>query len=222
MADDMALMWDEVADIGTLLHDLDANEFDTPSLCEGWAVRDVLGHMGLGHTVPMPAMVAKIARFGFNVSKASAIASKQLFAGKSADEIRQFWDDVMVATHPRKGISKLIPAKAGFLDHMVHNQDIRRPTGHSRTISEDRLLRALELVRSEASPMFNPKKNVAGLTLRATDIDWTAGDGPEVHGPGEALVMAGAGRRAAVADLSGPGLATLCSRIGADLPAERQ
>jgi Mycothiol maleylpyruvate isomerase N-terminal domain len=24
-----------------------------PSLCDGWAVRDVLGHMGLGHTVAL-------------------------------------------------------------------------------------------------------------------------------------------------------------------------
>ena len=220
MADEMALMWDEVADIGALLHELDAADFDTPSLCEGWAVRDVLGHMGLGHTVPMPIMIGKLAKYGFNVPKASAHGSKELFAGKSPQEICQFWDDVMIATHPRKGIAKLIPAKSGFLDHLVHNQDMRRPTGHSRTIPEDRLRRALELVQSEASPMFNPKRNVTGLTLTATDIDWSAGTGPEVRGPGEALVLAGSGRRAAVADLSGPGLATLCSRIGAEPPAD--
>ena len=47
---DETMMWDEVADIGVLLHELDDEAFDTPSLCDGWAVRDVLGHMGLGHT----------------------------------------------------------------------------------------------------------------------------------------------------------------------------
>jgi hypothetical protein len=46
------MMWDEVADIGALLHELDDEAFDTPSLCDGWAVTDVLGHMGLGHTTP--------------------------------------------------------------------------------------------------------------------------------------------------------------------------
>ncbi len=50
---DETMMWDEVADIGALLHELDDEAFDTPSLCDGWAVRDVLGHMGLGHTTPM-------------------------------------------------------------------------------------------------------------------------------------------------------------------------
>jgi hypothetical protein len=37
---DETMMWDEVADIGALLHELDDEAFDTPSLCHGWAVRD--------------------------------------------------------------------------------------------------------------------------------------------------------------------------------------
>jgi len=211
---DEAMMWAEVADIGALLHDLDDAAFDTPSLCDGWAVRDVLGHMGLGHTVPMPAMIARIGRYSFNVTKASFAESKTLFAGQSAAEIRRFWDEVMIAQHPRKGISTLIPAKSGFLDHLVHNQDIRRPTGKPRTIPEARLRRALQLVRAEANPLFNPRRKVAGLRLYATDIGWTAGDGPTLQGPGEAIVLAAAGRRAAVADLSGDGLALLRERLG--------
>jgi len=218
MGDEMAMMWDEVADIGKLLHELDDDSFDKPSLCEGWAVRDVLGHMGLGHTTPMPVMLARVGKYAFNVPRASLHESKSLFAGKSPDDIRSFWDDVMVAGHPRKGISKLIPAKAGFLDHLVHNQDIRRPTGHPRAIPEDRLRRALELVRSEGTPMFNPKRHVAGLTLTATDIEWSAGAGPPVAGPAEALVLAASGRKAAVTDLTGDGVPTLCARIGAETP----
>jgi hypothetical protein len=88
MADDMTMMWEEVADIGGLLHELDDEAFDTPSLCEGWAVRDVLGHMGAGHTTPFPSMLARIAKYGFNVTKASFIESKQFLAGRSAGEIR--------------------------------------------------------------------------------------------------------------------------------------
>lgn len=214
MADEAAMMWDEVADIGQLLHQLDDSAFDTPSLCRGWAVRDVLGHMGLGHTTPMPAMVGRVARYGFNVTKASFNESKGLFAGKSADDVRRFWDEVMVAQHPMKGISKLIPKKAGFLDHLVHNQDIRRPTGAGRTIPSDRLVRALELVRSEGSPMFNPRKTTRGLRLVATDVEWSGGDGPAVEGPGEAIVMAAAGRGAALGDLSGEGVEVLRGRIG--------
>jgi uncharacterized protein (TIGR03083 family) len=213
MADDAAVMWDEVADIGRLLHELEDTEFDTPSLCDGWAVRDVLGHMALGHTTSMGTMTGRIAKYGFNVTKASFNESKTLFAGKSADEIQHFWDDVMVADHPRRGISRVIPNRVNFLDHLVHNQDMRRPTGHSRQVPEDRLRRALELVRTEGSPMFNPKRNVAGLKLVATDIDWSGGDGPSIEGAGEALVLAAAGRKAALADLSGEGVTTLSGRL---------
>ena len=123
MADDQAMMWAEVDDIGSLLGELGDEEFDTPSLCSGWAVREVLGHMGLGHTTPMGAMVGRMAKHGFNVTKASKLESTTMFAGKSAD-------------------------------------DIRRPTGRNRAIPEDRLRRALDLARSEGSPMFSPKKNV--------------------------------------------------------------
>jgi uncharacterized protein (TIGR03083 family) len=212
---DEAMMWDEVADIGALLCELDDEAFDTPSLCDGWAVRDVLGHMGLGHTTPMPAMVARIGRYAFNVTRASFTESRTLFAGKNPDEIRRFWDEVMVAQHPQKGISKLIPEKSGFLDHLVHNQDIRRPTGKPRTIPEARLHRALQLVRAEATPLFNSRRNVSGLKLYASDIGWTTGDGPAVQGPGEAIVLAAAGRKAALADLDGDGVTMLRQRISA-------
>lgn len=212
--DDEAMMWEEVSDIGVLLHQFDDAAFDTPSLCRGWAVRDVLGHMGLGHTTAMPAMIAKIGRYGFNVSKASFVESKTMFAGRSADEIRGFWDEVMVAQHPRRGISTLIPFRAGFLDHLVHNQDMRRPTGEPRSIPEERLRRALDLVRTEGNPMFKPKKAVAGLRVRATDISWSAGDGPLVEGPGEALIVAAAGRREALDDLEGEGLDLFRQRLG--------
>ena len=121
----------------------------------------------------------------------------------------------MVAQHPQRGISKLIPAKSGFLDHLVHNQDIRRPTGKARTIPEARLHRALQLARTEASPLFNSRRNVSGLKLYASDIGWTAGDGPTVRGPGEAIVLAAAGRKAALADLEGDGAAMLRQRISA-------
>lgn len=98
---------------------------------------------------------------------------------------------------------------------MIHNQDIRRPTGKSRTIPEARLRRALQLVCTEATPLFSPRRNVAGLKLCASDIGWTAGDGPAVRGPGEAIVLAAAGRKAALADLEGDGVAVLRERTGA-------
>jgi hypothetical protein len=43
----------------------------------------------------------------------------------------------------------------------------------------------------------------AGFRLRATDLDWSPGDGPAVSGPAEARVMALAGRSTALTELHG-------------------
>ena len=53
---------------------------------------------------------------------------------------------------------------------------------------------------------------MAGLTLRATDTDLTVGSGPVVEGPAMSLLLAATGRRAALGELSGPGVAELAKR----------
>jgi hypothetical protein len=50
------------------------------------------------------------------------------------------------------------------------------------------------------------------VKLTATDIDWSHGNGPEVTGPAEALVMMMAGRLVALDDLSGEAKAILVPR----------
>jgi uncharacterized protein (TIGR03083 family) len=96
-------------------------------------------------------------------------------------------------------------------DGLIHHQDIRRALGHPRAVPEERLVAALKFApRARALPA---PANVRNLRLVATDIDWAHGTGPEVNGPGEALLVALAGRQQALADLSGPGLATLTERV---------
>ena len=58
-------------------------------------------------------------------------------------------------------------------------------------------------------------KRIRGLELRATDTDWSTGDGPVVEGPLQSLVLAMAGRGDALDELSGDGLDELRTRIGA-------
>jgi len=60
--------------------------------------------------------------------------------------------------------------------------------------------------------IIGSKKRVAGIKLRATDADWSFGDGPEVSGPIVSLVLAMTGRKPALDGLSGDGVATLRSR----------
>jgi hypothetical protein len=60
--------------------------------------------------------------------------------------------------------------------------------------------------------LIGSKRRIAGLTLLATDAEWSHGTGPEVAGPVLSLVMAMTGRMLALDDLTGDGVATLRSR----------
>jgi hypothetical protein len=60
--------------------------------------------------------------------------------------------------------------------------------------------------------LIGAKKRIEGVTLKATDTDWSHGSGPEASGPMLSLVMAMTGRRAALDDLAGPGVDTLRRR----------
>jgi uncharacterized protein (TIGR03083 family) len=209
------LMWEEVTDLGALLHELDDADFDRPSLCDGWRVRDVIGHMSVGHTTPGLQLTRQLAGYRFNIEKGSFAESK-LFADRySAAELRDLWDRELVQARSRKGIAKVVRNHEGFVDHLVHHQDIRRPLGRTRIVPEHRLVAALDALAKLHTPMFSTKKKVKGLRLVATDIDWSGGDGPTVEGSGEALVMAAAGRHVALDELTGPGLPTLIERAKA-------
>jgi hypothetical protein len=66
---------------------------------------------------------------------------------------------------------------------------------------------------TRSGAIIGGKKRVAGLTLKATDADYSTGSGPVVEGPAVALLLAASGRRAGLDGLSGPGADTLRSRV---------
>jgi hypothetical protein len=60
----------------------------------------------------------------------------------------------------------------------------------------------------------SPRRTVRGLRLVARDVDWSHGDGPEVHGNAEALLLAITARPVGVDELTGPGAPVLLARLG--------
>ena len=208
-------LWAEVDQIGALLHRLDPAELDEPSLCAGWRVRDVIGHMAYGHSTPMPQIVVALARYRFDIPKGSFELSKQWASARTPDQIVTEWDRDLVAGRSRKGIAKTIKWDQGFLDHFIHQRDIRRPLGRDVATGADQLRAALELLPTVQTKIFATKPVVEGLRLEATDVDWSHGDGPVVRGPGEALVLAAGGRTVALDDLEGDGVAVLAERLAA-------
>jgi len=205
------LRYEELASISEFVHGLADEQWDHDSLCRGWRVRDVMSHMVLGYTTPMLSMVAKLAKYGFNVPKGSGQESVIYGSGHTPAEIMAVFDTIP-NDHVRMGISKVIKPSESLVDHIVHQQDMRRPLGLSRQIPEDRLLAALETAPSVGG-FVGAKKRGAGLRLVATDVEWSHGEGPEVRGTGEAILLALTGRPVVLEELSGDGVGILRDRI---------
>ena len=93
----------------------------------------------------------------------------------------------------------------------MHSEDIRRPLGLKHDYPPDAVRQTIDFYR-KSNLVIGGKKRAEGLTLKATDSDWSAGSGPEVSGPGVSLLLAIAGRSAALGDLSGDGVGALRDR----------
>ena len=205
-----ALLWEETADLAAFVADLPEAQWDHESLCQGWRVRDVIGHMCVGHTERLGSILLAVAKKRGDIDAASAEASVEFASERTPAELSLIFSDV-VENRTKKGIARVIPNKAGFTDHLVHHQDIRRPLGLPREIPEARLVAALDAVVG-LSPA---KKRLREVKVVASDVGWTHGDGPELRGPAEAVILASMGRGVALHDLEGEGAEVLATDLAA-------
>lgn len=187
------------------LESLSDAQWGTPSLCEGWTVRDVLAHMTGTAKVSLGSFFPKLIASGFSLTKLQGkdIARER---GSSPAETLANFKAIERSTSSPPG-----PKDTWLGEALVHAEDIRRPLGIKHGYPTDAAVRVADFYKG-SNLVIGAKKRVAGLQLQATDTDWTHGDGPGVSGPIMALVMAMAGRKEAIADLAGPGAETLSSR----------
>jgi uncharacterized protein (TIGR03083 family) len=192
--------------LGDLLEALGVAEWETPSLCQGWLVRDVVAHCIQTHLVTPWNLVGGWISSGLSLRARNdrGVARRRLLSPTELlNEYR--------ATAPRTSGP---PGQLtyGLVEAVIHGEDIARPLGRRIDVSPRSLVTVAEISRS-TDPILHGRKRSAGLTLRATDVAWRAGSGPEVSGPLASIILAITGRPAALADLSGEGLDMLRSRV---------
>ncbi|WP_157551202.1 maleylpyruvate isomerase family mycothiol-dependent enzyme [Nocardioides jensenii] len=206
MAQLSAMAADERRDLADFLETLTDEEWERPSLCPGWSVRDVAGHVPSYDMLGWPAFLAMFARSGFSLDRCNRTRIEQVRGTPTTELVER----LRTYAVPR-GITSMFGSAIALTDAVIHHQDIRRALGRPREVPPERLLAALEfLPRARVLPS---PQNLRGLRVIATDLDWSSGEGPEVRGPGEALVVAFAGRPAALDELEGSGLDTLAARV---------
>jgi uncharacterized protein (TIGR03083 family) len=123
----------------------------------------------------------------------------------AADTLARFEGVLNSTKHPPG------PADTMLGETIVHAEDIRRPLGIQHSYPPAALVQVADFYKG-SNLLIGAKRRIAGLALRSTDAEWSHGSGPEVAGPMLSLVLAMTGRKAAVSDLAGDGVATLQAR----------
>jgi uncharacterized protein (TIGR03083 family) len=208
-----ALRHDEVRATAAILRGLTEPQWDQPSLCDGWRVRDVIGHMVSGSEFGLAALPGKLIGARFSLDRAAARLAVQVADSRPAAQLLEDW--ARYETAPKmQGFARTLKPRDVLLDHVVHTVDMLRPLGIARPSSSVRLRAALDAA-PQVGGGAHSKGRTAGLRLVATDVDWAAGDGSEVRGSAEDLLLAVCGRPAGLEGLAGDGVAQLRGRVAA-------
>jgi uncharacterized protein (TIGR03083 family) len=192
--------------LATQLGGLSPEQWDVPSLCAGWRVRDVLGHLVSILDLPRRRFLLGVFSLaGFN-RRVDQIA-KEYGARQPADLL-----DIYVTNASRRFAPPVLGAIAPLSDVVLHSLDIQHPLGLD-SVHADEPARAVLSALSGGIPGFTPRSLTRGLRFEATDSHWSTGDGALVRGGTAALLMAMSNRRAGLDGLDGPGVAMLRERM---------
>ncbi|MET9775679.1 maleylpyruvate isomerase family mycothiol-dependent enzyme [Streptomyces sp. NPDC006367] len=201
------LIHTERAALAADLEDLTDERWETPSLCAGLSVREVLAHLTAGASLNAVRWMAGVIRCRFDFDRQVAVRLAEQLGDTPAETLARFRRVVPSTTKPP------LPAVAMLGETLVHGEDIRRPLGirHDRPV--DVVTRVAEYYAG-SDLVVVAKGRVGGLRLVADDGPFTTGSGPVVSGPTLALVMAMTGRAAYCDDLGGDGVEILRGRCG--------
>jgi uncharacterized protein (TIGR03083 family) len=181
------------------------DKWSAPTWCPKWNVQDLVGHLIAAANITAPHFFGGFIKTGFNFDKFVEGDLRNYNSGSAADMQARF-KDIIGSTRKPPG-----PAYVALGEIMVHGEDLRRPLGAKGDHPAEHLVALAETYKKTGAPL-RAKKRLEGLKLTATDVDWTAGEGPEVRGPCMSLILGMVGRTAALDDCEGDGLETLRSR----------
>ncbi|MFC9554689.1 maleylpyruvate isomerase family mycothiol-dependent enzyme [Rhodococcus sp. NPDC056960] len=178
----------EFSALADLLDGLSDAEWNTPSLCAGWRIREVVAHVTMAARYSEDEFMRRLRESEFDFTRLSneiaardaELATTELVANVRSDIMRHW-------TPPRGGYH-------GALNHVViHGLDATVPLGVPRRVPEATIRVVLnDLTAGGGHSNFGI--DIEGRGLRATDLDWSYGSGAELRGAGEDLALMICGR----------------------------
>ena len=177
---------DQRIELAALLGGLNSEQWMAQSLCDGWRVRDVAAHLTHSHMHPVRAIV-EAAKSGFRFDS---------MIRRLGREDRRSQAQIATALRGMAGSRKRVPGTSvqqPLIELLVHGQDITVPLGIDWPMPLDGAREAAQKLSGMTFPL-NGQRHLAGVRLVATDVEFAAGEGREVHVPIGDIVMILAGR----------------------------
>lgn len=178
----------ELAALADVLIRLDPAAWSTPSLCEGWTVREAVAH------VTMPAR-----RSNANVMAGLALAGFRwnAFADKAARRDAALSADMLLADLRSTRLAAWRPPGGGpesaLVHALIHALDCTVPLGADRNGDPERVRIALGALVAPAS-LKHFGTNLEGIELHATDTPWSYGTGRSVSATSQQIALMLSGR----------------------------
>lgn len=199
MTDDdlQPLVAQQYSALAELLDGLEPARWDTPSLCEGWRIREVVAHLTMPARYNEEAFMAELRNDDFDFTRLSNRIATRDASLPTTDLVRDLHDEVMKNWTPPGG------GYHGALNHVViHGLDITVPLGERRLAPDATIQVVLDdLTRGGVHANFGTEIN--GRALQATDIDWSFGTGPPLRGTAEDIALHICGRSVPQSRLDG-------------------
>lgn len=213
-------VWSAIDDQRTrtadLLEQLTAEQWDHPSLCQGWTVRHVAAHLTMQQqrVRDVAAFIARNPRMLRSVTLNSMIHDSAVLQAQALSS-QEIIARIRAMIGSRRHNAFVTPLET-LTDILVHSQDVALPLGLALTMRPTASALAATRrwdTRGNWLEMVFRRLPLEGYRLTATDTNWTRGEGLEVAGPVGALLLLLTGRSAALEQLRGEGAADLRSAV---------
>ena len=179
----------ERTELAVMLDGLSDAQWDAPTLCAGWRVREVVAHMTMPFRMSVPRFALEMAKARGDFNRMADVVARRDAAAMSAAELRAMLrDNVAHPWSPPGG------GPAGALSHdVIHGLDISVGLGLDRRPPPERVGLVLGGMAAKNLKFFGT--DLRGVRLVATDLDWAFGDGAPLRGAAQDLLLAVCGRR---------------------------
>ncbi len=186
-----------------MLRGLYPSQWFTPSLCEGWTVRDVAAHL----TMPLLTkrqLLALLVRHPGSTNHVIREGSIELGRRYDTGELTDLLDRLVGLHRPLPGLT----CREALVDAVGHTLDMGIPLGHEVSIPAVEVAEAADHVLSyhgRGKAKVFRSLPLGRFRLTATDHQWSTGSGPEVTGSMSDLFLLLTGRTAHIGEVHGPG-----------------